>query len=325
MKLLTQVPVSLFSIVLGLVSLGDSWRVAAKAWSLPAWIAETIMLVAFGIWVLLVLLYLAKWLFARPQAWSELHHPVQSCFVGLVGVSTILAAVAIVPQSHGLALALFAIGACVQAIYGVYFIGGAWMNERDLAHASPALYLPTVAGNFITCFAAAYFGFTHLAAFCFGAGLLSWLALESVVSHRLSYHRSMPPALRPTLGILLAPPVVGCAGYLFMTGGPGGTQPDLVAQGLLGYGLLQMVLQLRLVKWVTQQPFSTAYWAFTFGIGAAAFDAIVFVLRGQSGSFAYLALGLFIWANVVVGVVAALTLKQLAQGKLLSAHLPPKA
>jgi tellurite resistance protein len=38
--------------------------------------------------------------------------------------------------------------------------------------------------------------------------------------------------LRPTLGIQLAPPTVGCAAYLSITSGP----PVLFAQALMGYG-----------------------------------------------------------------------------------------
>jgi tellurite resistance protein len=132
----------------------------------------------------------------------------------------------------------------------------------------------------------------------------------------------MAPPLRPTLGILLAPPVVGCVAYLFLTGGVSGGKPDLFAQALLGYGLLQLLLLVRLLPWILQQPFGASYWAFSFGVTALAFDAIVFVVRGQTGYIEWLSMALFGLANVLIAVLVAGTLWRLLTGKLLP---PPLA
>ena len=53
----------------------------------------------------------------------------------------------------------------------------------------------------------------------------------------------LPAPLRPTLGIQLAPPVVGGVAYLSVTTGT----PDLLAYAMLGYGVLQALLLLRLL------------------------------------------------------------------------------
>jgi len=92
----------------------------------------------------------------------------------------------------------------------------------------------------------------------------------------------LPPPLRPTLGIQLAPPTVGCSAYLSITSGP----PDLFAQALLGYGLFQALLLIRLIPWIVRQPFAPFYWAFTFGLAALAIGGIAagtlwFLLRGR--------------------------------------------
>lgn len=42
------------------------------------------MLVATLIWAVLLLAYVGKWIWARPQALAEFHHPVLCCFIGLV-------------------------------------------------------------------------------------------------------------------------------------------------------------------------------------------------------------------------------------------------
>jgi len=319
------VPASFFGMVLGLVGLGDCWRVAAKAWGYPHAIDEAVMAVAFAVWVLVMALYIGKWLWARDEALAELNHPVQNCFIGLSGVATMLAAVAIAPpHSTGLPLALAVVGGAITLTYGVYFTARQWTGERELETASPALYLPTVAGNFVTAFVAGYFGHEALGELFLGAGMFSWLALESLISHRMTFVKAMAPPMRPAMGIMLAPPVVGCLAYLFVTGGVSGTKPDLFAQALLGYGLFQMALLLRLLPWIAKQPFGASYWAFSFGVTALAFDAIVFMLRGQTGYIEWLSAVLFALANLTMIILIVGTLWRLAQGKLLPPRLKPQ-
>ena len=99
--------------------------------------------------------------------------------------------------------------------------------------------------------AASTFGDREWGALFFGIGLFSWLALESIIMQRLYLLEALPKPLRPTLGIQLAPPAVGCVAYLSLTSG----QPDIFAQMLFGYGLMQALILLRLLPWLCQQPF----------------------------------------------------------------------
>lgn len=100
------------------------------------------------------------------------------------------------------------------------------------------LYLPTVAGSFVSATVGAALGLADWGQLAFGAGLFSWLAMESVLLHRLLTGTEKPDALRPTLGIQLAPAPVGAVAYL----SAGGGAPDLLAHALIGYGLLQVLV-----------------------------------------------------------------------------------
>jgi tellurite resistance protein len=62
-----RTPVSLFAMVLGIADLGLGWRVAARAWAVPALIGESLLAVAALVWVLL-LLYIGKWGLHRDAA-----------------------------------------------------------------------------------------------------------------------------------------------------------------------------------------------------------------------------------------------------------------
>jgi tellurite resistance protein len=307
------VPAAFFGMILGLYGLGGGWRVASTLWNVPRWIGEAVLLITVVVWAVLIILYASKWIRARAEGLAEFHHPILCCFIGVVPLSTALIGLALRPYSLGTATCLAAIGIVGQLIFGIYRTGQLWMGGRDPTTTTPVLYLPTVAGSFVSAFVLSAFGHSDWGALFFGAGLLSWLAIESVLLHRLYTSTELPPPLRPTLGIQLAPPTVGCAAYLSITSGP----PDLFAQALIGYGLFQALLLLRLLPWIARQPFAPSYWAFTFGLSALGADALRFVERGATGPIPLLAPYLFALANLVIGGIAVGTLWLLIRGRLL--------
>lgn len=313
MKTSVVLPASFFGIVLGLVGLGNDWRAASAMWGAPVWIGELIMLLAAGVWAILVVMYAVKWWSRESDAIAEVQHPIQCCFVSLVPVSTMLMAIAVLPYSRGVAIGLFAVGAVGTLSFGVYRHGGLLRGGRAIGSTTSVLYLPTVAGNFVTAVVASALGWSQWAQLSFGAGVLSWLALESVILQRLFNGEELPPPLRPTLGIHLAPPAVGLLAYTSVTHGP----PDLFASMLLGYVLLLGLMLLRLLPWIAKQPFGPGYWAFTFGLTAASLGAQRMVQRGDTAAFSALAPALFVIANLVVGGVAAASLIAIARGRFL--------
>jgi tellurite resistance protein len=312
------IPASFFGMVLGLSGLGTSWRLAASMWSLPRAVGEVILLAASAIWAVLLLLYAAKWIWARAQALAEFRHPVQCCFIGIIPVSTALIGLALRPYALEAANALVIVGIVGQLIFGVHRTGQLWMGSRDPTTTTPVLYLPTVAGSFVSVIALGGLGHSDWAAPFFGLGLLSWLAIESVVLHRL-YTVELPPPLRPTLGIQLAPPAVGCTAYLVLTSGP----PDFFAQALFGYAIFQTLVMIRLIPWIARQPFAPSYWAFTFGLSALAIASLRFAERGPTGLVGHAAPFIFVAVNILIGGIAAGTAWLLLRGRLLPPPLQP--
>ena len=297
----------------GLAGLGNDWRAATSLWSAPRWPGECILAVATLVWLVLLSLYFLKWVNSREEALAEFHHSIQCCFIGLVGISTLLIAVAVAPYWRTLALVLLVAGAVGQLGFALHRSGTLWKGGRQAADTTPVMYLPTVGGNFVSAIAAGSLGFADWGVLFFGAGLLSWLALESVILHRLYVIDPLPVALRATLGIQLAPPTVGAVAYLSITSGP----PDLAAQAMVGYGLLQLILLIRLGGWIREQAFAASYWAFTFGISALALAVMRLVERGLTGPAQWLAFPLFVFANLFIGAVAIGTVCLLVRGRLL--------
>lgn len=306
------IPSSFFGIVLGLGGLGNVWRQAHLVWDLPPIVGEAIVGVAVAVWAVLMVLYLLKSIAAPQETFAELAHPVQCCFVGLIGVATMVIAVGLLPHSRIVAEVLLALGAAFTFGFAIWRTGGMWLGERDHKATTPVLYLPTVAGSFVTAAASAAFGHPDWGQLAFGAGFFSWLAIESVLVHRLLTEQTLPEALRPTLGIQLAPAPVGAVAYLNLTSGP----PDLFAHALIGYGLLQALVLLRLLPWIRKQPFSIAYWAFTFGSTALAWAPLRLVQFGDRGAVADLAPVLFVMSNIVVGVIAVASARLIVRREL---------
>jgi tellurite resistance protein len=299
------IPASYFSVVLGLAGLGNAWRVAHRVWGISSIIGEALAVLAGIVWAALIMMYLAKWCFARSDAVAELEHPVQCCFIGLIGVATSLVSLAVQPYSSSLAQFLLGVGVTFTLAFALWRTGLLWRGGRDLTATTPVLYLPTVAGAFVSATAAANLGYPDWGELAFGAGLFSWFAIESVLLQRLYVGEPLPPALRPTLGIQLAPPTVGAVAYLSVSGGA----PDMFAHALLGYGLLQALLLARMLPWIMQQPFAPSYWAFTFGATALATAPPLLIEMGEIGATSPLAPYLFIAANLTVGLIALGTLR----------------
>jgi tellurite resistance protein len=276
-------------------------------------VGEGFAIAAVAVWAIVLALYALKWLLVREAAEREAADPVQCCFIGLVGVATMLAGEAIAPYARGAAEALFVLGAAFTLAFAVWRTGALWRGGRDPATTTAVLYLPTVAGSFVCATVGSGLGYEDWGQLFFGCGLFSWLAVESVLLHRLLTAPALADPLRPTLGIQLAPPNVGAVAYLSVTHGP----PDVFAHALLGYGCLQAVIVLRLATWIWRGAFNPGYWAFTFGATALATAPLEMVLRGDSGAVSLIAPATFGLANLVVAFAAIGTLWLLFRGQLL--------
>jgi len=306
-------PVAFFSIAVGALALANAWRVGVRLWQLPQGISEVLSAAALAVWLSLLIAYARKWLLQREAALAEIRHPVQSAFTALGMVSTLLAAQLLLPWSRPAALAVFGVAVTGQLALAVYLYGRFWQGGLKPELVTPAIYLPMVAQNFVAGTTAAGFGWPQVGVLFFGVGAFAWLAMESMILQRAAVHDPLPEALRPTLGIQLAPPVVGGVSYLAVSQG----LPDLLTQAMLGYGLFQALLLLRLLPWIRRQPFAPSYWGFSFGVAALPTMAMRMAERGDSGPALWLAPALFIAANLIIGTLAVKTLGLLFTGKLL--------
>ena len=203
---------SLFGMALGLLGLSGAWhRLEPAGVPLAGPVAAGILAFALGLLALLVLLWLAKAVRHSAVLRQELPHPVQGALLALMPVALLMAVALAAGRWPPARDALLPLALVVLA-------GQGWMAWRVVANLStgktppelvtPALYLPTVPGGFVGAMALQALGFHGWATLLMGMGLGAWALLEMRILNRL-FAGPLPLALRPTLGIEMAPAAVG--------------------------------------------------------------------------------------------------------------------
>lgn len=307
-----RLPASFFGMVLGLSGLGQAWRVASSLWGLPSFVGEGVLLLATLVWALLLVAYLGQAL-KRPQAVRvEAEHPVQGGAPALIAIATMLIAMAALPYSRPAAMLLAAGAIGGHLFFSLWHTGTVWRGGRSHLDTVPTVYLPTVAGNFTSGGLLGALGLPAWGWLFLGAGVFSWLALESLMIQRLLGPEPLPAAQRPLLGIQFAPPVVCAMACLLLL--PGAHEPWLLM--LWGYGLFQLLLGIRLRLWLGEQPFAMSYWSYTFGIAATTICALKFAASGVDAA-RILSIPIFVCANAFIGYLTIKTGALLMTGRFL--------
>ncbi|MYM95527.1 dicarboxylate transporter/tellurite-resistance protein TehA [Duganella vulcania] len=312
---LAGVPVAFFGMAVGVLALSQAWLVAGRLWPDMAHPSHWLGAAGLLIWAVLLLAYLCKWWARRDAALAELYDPVISSLATLGPISTMLASVALLAWSRPAGLALWAAALAWQMVLGLWIYGRFWKGGHPPANVTAAVYLPAVGQNLVAGMSSAAFGCSELGVLFFGAGMFSWLALESMILGRAATHTPLPEAQRPLLGIQLAPAVV--AGVCYTSLRP--ESADFFVQMLLGYGLYQAALALRLLPWIMQQRFAPSYWSFSFGVAALANLTLRLHERSPGTLTAVLAPLTLAGASLVVGGLLLGTVRLAWQGRLLPA------
>jgi tellurite resistance protein len=308
---LQRLHAGLFAIPFGLFTLSGAWhRAIGFGWDIAEDISTAILNFSFVLWVILLLLYLAKLLRHPTAVLDEYLNPVQGALMALLPLS-ILMFVILLGQPDSvpwLALTLFALA--LQLAIAARVVSILSHGEIQQHTITPALYLPTVAGAFMGAIAMAVLGYSGWGALFFGMGLAAWALLEARVLNRL-FHGFLPETLRPIIGIEMAPPAAAtlAAGAIW-PGLPG--EVLIVGLGIASGPVLTVFLRYRLWHKV---PFAVGFWSFSFPMAAFA-GAMVEVVR--RGHWPALVGGLsLLMASIVIAFLLYRTVILLFNGQLL--------
>ena len=308
---LDRVPVGLFAMPVGLLALAGSWRRAQGfgwAFVLPA--ANAIAWFAVALLTCFTLLYGAKCLRHPRTVVAEFTHPLVSSIMALIPLSLLLCTVYFGIPGHQGWLLFTLMALAIQGVIAVRIVAMLTTASLPLASITPALYVPPVGGGLVGGMAFSALGYPGWAALLFGMGLVGWALLEARVLNRL-FEGAMPEALRPTIGLELAPASVA-------TLAAGAIWPQLPGDILivgLGIAAGPIVAVLARYKWWGRVPFAIGFWSFSFPLAALAGAVIEVVRRGGWPPFVgALALG---FASLAISFLMLKTGVLLLQNKIL--------
>lgn len=295
-----KIPMNLFAIPFGLAGLGEAWSVLSAERHAPAGIANGILLVAAACWLVLVAAHLRHLLTVARTPWEEISadllDPVLAPFTSLVLITPILlASDGLFPYAATAGRVVTDVFIALTVLLAGWFVGQWFAEPLDLDRYHPGYFLPTVAGSLVASQAAALVGQQRLAEVLLGSGVVSWVVVGSLIMGRLFFRPLLPPALRPTMAIEVAPAAVASLAWFTMHG----PQIDPVIAFLGGYGLLMVLAQLRLLPVYLRLPFMPGMWSFTFSWAAVAAAAVIWL---QSAA----PVGYRVWQYLIVAAVTAL-------------------
>lgn len=315
---LARLQPGLFAMPLGVIGLAGAWRrlAALDGPQAPAHgVADALLWTGLALLALLLALWIARIALHPRIVRTEWDHPVLGALSALLPVAVLLGVAQVATRwsaSHAIAWPI-ALAALVLIGVNAWNIVGRLSTGRIPPElVTPALYVPTVAGGLVGALALSALGQAGWAALLFGMGLSAWALLEMRILHRL-FAGPLPPPLRPTLGIEMAPASVGTLTLAMLW-------PLLPAEVLVAcLGIASGPILAVLTRWRywTAVPFSAGFWSFSFPIAAMAAAIAETVRRGGwPAEVAWIAVGI---GSALIVFLALRTVLLLVQGRLLPA------
>lgn len=297
---LAHFPLPLLAVPLGLGGLGLAWR---EVWSLP--VSEVVLALMVLAWLLILGLHLARAVRHREAALADWRNPMRCGFVGAASIGMMLTAAALTPYLPGFARGLLLLAITLHLGVGLVLLARVLRGEGSHAMLVPPLMIPLV-GNVLAPVFCAPLGLPMLGWMLFGVGMLLWLAVQPLLLGRL-FEAPLPPPLRPSLAILLAPSAVGALAVEAL----GGPQPAFLA--LYGLAAFTFALLLVVLRHMLGAGFTLGYWGLTFPL--AAFTAATMKVAPW-----WIWLGMLGLSTLVIGAIALATLRLALRGALLRPH-----
>ena len=310
-----HLPVSLFGSVMSVAGLALAWRLASKYYGADIAVANAIGMLALLLFGVLSLSYLAKLLRYPELVRQEFAHPVIGSFFGTVGISILLLSSVIGSYSASAQLVVWSIGTAATLALSVIMISRLLNGSAAPASVVPAWLIAGVGSlDIVVTGGALKPEWTHeinlLAA---AVGGVSAIVFFVLIFSRLIHHEPLAAPMRPSKMILVAPFAVGFIAYVNLV-----QQVDMFAALLFYFGLFLFVI----VAWrlATQPaPFSPAWWAIGFPLGALANAALIYADAVGGVMLGLIAFLLLVLLTVAILGLALRTLYALGTGRFLTA------
>lgn len=311
---LSYLPVALFGSVMGLCGLAVSWRIAHEFYGAAEWISKVISAIAVLSFIALAIAYGIKALSSFENVRAEFNHPIAGNLFGTALISMLLLPILIAPYELVLARAIWATGTIGMTLFA-WFIISRWLHVKQLtAHATPAWIVPLVGMLDVPLAVPAlqWNGVHGMMMLGLAVGLFFALPLFTIIMSRLLFDDALPPAMEPSLMIMLAPFSVGFSSYVSTTG-----RIDGFAQALYMLTLFVLAVLLGRLRHLRRCcPFRISWWAVSFPLASAATAALRYAGAAHNAVNDGIAIILLVFATLVIVGLLLRTLAGIARGEL---------
>ena len=309
---LEHMPVSMFSIVMGLAGTTIALEKAEHLWAWSVTPSSVLLAITALVFVAISLAYLAKCVLHRQHVVAEFNHPVRLSFFPAMSIGMLLLAIAALEHFPGVSRVMWIVGATVQLLFTLAILSN-WMHHEkfQVQHSNPAWFIPIV-GNILVPIAGVPLGFQEVSWFYFSIGLMMWTPLLAVLFNRFFFHPMVPAKLLPTLFILIAPPAVGFISWVKLHNGV----VDDTARILYYFGCFITLLLLVQVRHFMKVAFALPWWAYTFPVAALTIATSVMLEKVGGSFFAALFPVLLTLLVLLVSVVSVRTVLAMLRGQI---------
>ncbi|MGF6176109.1 SLAC1 anion channel family protein [Ensifer sp. 4252] len=313
---IANLPINLFASVMGLAGLSLAWREAVKVIALSAIPGELIGWFAVLTFIALAVGYITKWARHPAAVAKEFSHPVQGNFFATIAIGLLLLSAFLGPYSAAVSQAVWIVGLTLTFTLA-YVVARRFLTSPENAeHTLPPLLIPGVATLDIAVTGKAMpFAWAHEAnLFALAVGSVVAGIFVTLIFARLRHHDPLPLPARPSLMVLVAPFAVGFLAYTNLTG-----SVDMLAS-VLFYFAFFLTLVLSPMVFRSHVPFSVAWWAISFPLAAFSIAFFRYAEAADTDLLRALAVAMFAFLTVAIGVVFVRTMTEILSGKLFRVH-----
>ena len=297
-------PISIFSIIFGLLGLTIVIEKLEKLWKINNIYSESLLLFSFLIFSLFLISYLLKIFIYFNEVKKEFNHPVKIAFFPALSVSFLLFSIAILEFMPDISEIFLFFGATLQLIFTLKIIG-IWINHQkfELKHLNPAWFIP-ILGNVLVPISASHFGYTEISLFFFSIGFGFWIIVMTLFFNRIIFFGQLAERFIPTLFILISPPFIAFIAWTKING-----EIDIFGKSLYYFGLFLFMILVVEIKKFLKVKFFLSSWAYTFPIASMTIGTILMYYRTKILYYKYLT---YFFAIILIVLISILFIKTIS-------------
>ena len=307
LKNILTLPVTLFASTMGLGGTALVYGRLSSVLSLPESFFILLKWLDSAVFIIVALSFIYRLLKDRESVRQEFNHPLKINFFAGIPISMFL--LSVLWQDIGFLSTVLYAAALVFITLFTLEVATLWFRRSlELRFLNPAWFIPVV-GNVIAVFTAQenwpwlWYYFT--------VGTVFYLLLLGLILFRLIFAEPMPPAMKPSLFIFIAPPSFCFIDYVKLTG-----QFDSTALIFLSLTIFFALLILALWKDFLKVPFTPSWWAFTFPVAAVSAAMLTAFELTQQEVFLCATAAVFSALVILVTVTLVKTVTAVVKGTL---------